>query len=86
MYRFLLLTAVSVGILGFGSVAQASGSKALFRLADQYRTAVDTFETIVFRVRGVDRSDKRLVDRLDDAVATDAAGCPQPETSQSALS
>ncbi len=67
MYRFLLLTAVSAGILGFGSVAEARGSKSLFRLADQYRTAVDTFEQIVLRVRGVDRGDERLVGRLDDA-------------------
>ncbi len=51
------------------SQAQTTGSKSLYVLANQYRVAVDHFEKTVLSVRGVDRGDERLVDRLDDASA-----------------
>lgn len=46
---------------------QAKGSKSLYLLASQYQSAVTAFEKTVLEVRGIDRGDERLVDRLDDA-------------------
>lgn len=69
MIRILVCAAVLIGIFVSASQAQATGSKSLNVLAKQYRVAVHNFEKTVLSVRGVDRGDERLVDRLDDASA-----------------
>ena len=66
------LTTCVVLLLGFvlpTSVAPAAQTTPLFQLAGQYETAVENFERAVLSVRGIDRSDEKLVDRLDDATA-----------------
>ena len=66
------LTAYSVLLVGFvfqSSLAGAAQTSPLFQLASQYRAAVGDFERAVLRVRGIDRNDERLVDRLDDETA-----------------
>lgn len=39
---------------------------SLYALASQYEREIEAFEKIILRVRGIDRSDERLVDQLDD--------------------
>jgi hypothetical protein len=66
------LTALSLLLLGFGfpsSQANAAQTAPLFKLASQYRAAVNDFEKVLLKVRGIDRNDERLVDRLDDETA-----------------
>lgn len=64
------LCAVAAITSGFlASDARGEGSQSLFVLSDRYRVAVDRFEETVRSVRGIDRGDERLVDRLDDASA-----------------
>jgi len=60
---FLLIVSMST------SPVEAKGSKSLYLLASQYRSAVSAFEETVLEVRGIDRADERLVDRLDDGSA-----------------
>ena len=67
MFRLTILLAVATGILTEASVAQAASKRPLYILACQYGAAVDQFERTVLSVRGIDRGDERLVDRLDDA-------------------
>ncbi len=69
MNRLSVLAAMTIGFLSCACNAQAKGSNSLYVLANQYRVAVDAFEETVRSVRGVDRGDERLVDRLDDATA-----------------
>ena len=68
------------------SLATVAQETSLFPLACQYRVAVENFEDVIQQVRGIDRNDERLVDRLDDATAKDAARGAQPPPSESTLS
>lgn len=61
---FLFMTAV---IFSEASVARAANDRPLYALACQYGAAIDQFEQAVLQVRGIDRGDERLIDRLDDA-------------------
>lgn len=69
MFRLATLAITLVGVFGSGSVARGTGSESLYVLADRYRVAVRDFEQTLLDVRGVDRGDERLVDRLDDTSA-----------------
>ena len=57
----------------FGSLAMSSSRAAaaeesvLYPLAMRYEAAAKQFESLVNQVRGIDRNDERLVDRLSDA-------------------
>ena len=65
-------TALSVlifGLLIHSSHAHAEQRSPLYKLACRYESAVEHFEKIVLQVRGIDRSDEKLVDRLDDESA-----------------
>jgi len=42
---------------------------ALLNLATQYDASIDSFERVIKRVRGIDRADLSLVNRLDNAAA-----------------
>ena len=57
------------GFLIQTSAAHAKQAPTLFQLAGQYESAVEQFEKVVLRVRGIDRSDEKWVDRLDDESA-----------------
>jgi hypothetical protein len=57
----------TVSILIQASDTQAASKRPLYVLACQYGAAVDQFEQTILSVRGIDRGDERLVDRLDDA-------------------
>lgn len=65
------LTAFSWLLLAIGipSSADAAEAAPLYQLASKYRSAVSDFERTLLEVRGIDRGDERLVDRLDDETA-----------------
>lgn len=67
MYRLLLCV---VGLLAtsltFANSASA-GSNAFYQLASNYRCSVERFEDLIQDLRGIDRNDERLVNRLEDA-------------------
>jgi hypothetical protein len=69
MIRLAAFSVLLVGFVFQSSLADAAETAPLFQLAGQYRTAVQDFERAVLRVRGIDRNDERLVDRLDDETA-----------------
>jgi hypothetical protein len=83
--RGWLGTFLLLGLSGFSAPqAQASenqteDSNALLYLAARYEASVESFERLVKRVRGIDRADESLVDRLDDAAGrlTTAAKNPR---------
>ncbi|MGI9474299.1 MAG: hypothetical protein ACR2NZ_22350 [Rubripirellula sp.] len=47
--------------------AESAESPAFYKLATQYRSCVERFESLIRSFRGIDRNDERLVDRLEDA-------------------
>lgn len=59
--------ALGLGLLVSVSTARGEHMSPLYELAAQYEASVESFERIVLKTRGIDRSDKRVVDRLDDA-------------------
>lgn len=63
---WFLMSVFAVGTIG---PAQAADDGALYRLACLYDREVGAFEKTVLGVRGIDRNDERLVDRLDDEAA-----------------
>jgi hypothetical protein len=67
MIRLSVFATVAFGLFLAYSTVQAEGSKSLYVLANQYRVATDAFEQTVESVRGINRGDERLVNRLDDA-------------------
>ncbi|KAA1260821.1 hypothetical protein LF1_33630 [Rubripirellula obstinata] len=60
---------VLVTVLIHASAAYAENRPPLYQLAGQYESAVERFEKVVLRVRGIDRTDEKWVDRLDDESA-----------------
>lgn len=63
------LTLAIISLIGLALCpvsATAAQDAALFELASRYEAEVAVFEQIVLGVRGIDRSDERLVDRLHD--------------------
>ncbi len=67
MIRHSILALAALFVFSQSTEVQGKGSESLYRLANQYCAAVSNFEKTVLRVRGIDRGDERLVDRLDDA-------------------
>ncbi len=49
------------------SSAQRSDNRGIYAAASQYREAVVYFEKLVVAVRGIQRTDERLVDKLEEA-------------------
>jgi hypothetical protein len=67
MNRLATCTAFLVGLAVQSSEVVAADSSVLYPLANRYDAAVQEFEQLVRQVRGIDRNDERLVDRLSDA-------------------
>lgn len=63
------LFAIVSALLVHASPAHAEHRPPLYNLALRYESAVENFEKTVLQVRGIDRADERLVDRLDDDAA-----------------
>ncbi len=69
MRTYITLCITFAALLGITTEARAEHRPALFELARQYEASAEQFEQVVLSVRGIDRSDEQLVDRLDDAAA-----------------
>ena len=67
MYRLMLcVVGLLATSLSFANSASA-GSTAFYQLASNYRCSVERFEDLIQDLRGIDRNDERLVNRLEDA-------------------
>ena len=69
MKRSISWAALLVVGLSQMPAAEADRARPLFELACQYEASVEQFERIVLKLRGIDRADEQLVDRLDDRTA-----------------
>lgn len=67
MNRLAASTALLFALALPSSAALAAERSVLSLLAIRYDAAVQQFEQLVRQVRGIDRNDERLVDRLSDA-------------------
>lgn len=59
--------ALFCGFFLAATAASAEEGPPLYQLAARYEACVEAFERVVLKTRGIDRADRRLVDRLDDA-------------------
>lgn len=66
---FVILLVLSSPAIAPPTGAQEGSRRPIATLAEQYRVAVNDFHQAIKQLRGIDRSDERLVKRLDEASA-----------------